>query len=214
MTRSIGTRYCRGDIWVAKFSYYEDPTQYKMRPVIIISNDMLNESDDVIILAPITSARPRNDYDVVIDYWEDAGLDRRLPVIWQFVGQARLLASVDGRIVGDVRDVSCFRFSFLLVSDVSINYIDCFAGCIHGDDHFAQYEPGDGPCGSKPLGVNQQFTRVVAESWHDVRHCGRRRVHSRRRRLSDGFRPLSCVGVRFLSSPACYCSSSAAPSSP
>ncbi|WP_110945314.1 type II toxin-antitoxin system PemK/MazF family toxin [Paenibacillus phocaensis] len=76
MTRSIGTRYCRGDIWVAKFSYYEDPTQYKMRPVIIISNDMLNESDDVIILAPITSARPRNDYDVVIDYWEDAGLDR------------------------------------------------------------------------------------------------------------------------------------------
>lgn len=76
MTRSIGIRYCRGDIWVAKFSYYEDPTQYKMRPVVIISNDELNESDDVIILAPITSARPRNDYDVIINYWRDAGLDR------------------------------------------------------------------------------------------------------------------------------------------
>lgn len=76
MTKSTGNRYCRGDIWVAKFSYYEDPTQYKMRPVVIISNDMLNESDDVIILAPITSARPRNDYDIVIDHWKDAGLDR------------------------------------------------------------------------------------------------------------------------------------------
>ncbi|WP_461201842.1 type II toxin-antitoxin system PemK/MazF family toxin [Anoxybacillus sp. TBDG-1] len=58
----------RGEIWFAEI-------KGKRRPVLIVS------PDDVIVelyrvIANITSQQPRNKYDVVLEYWEEAGLDK------------------------------------------------------------------------------------------------------------------------------------------
>lgn len=76
MTTNTGIKFSRGDLWVAKFSYYESPTQYKMRPVLIVSNDLMSKTDQVVILSPVTSAFPRDRYDVQVDRREQSGLDR------------------------------------------------------------------------------------------------------------------------------------------
>ncbi|WP_307345968.1 type II toxin-antitoxin system PemK/MazF family toxin [Metabacillus malikii] len=47
----------------------------KRRPVVIVSNDNVVVELDHII-ATVSSQQTRNDFDVAIEYWEEAGLDK------------------------------------------------------------------------------------------------------------------------------------------
>lgn len=58
----------RGEIWTVELNG-------KRRPVLIVSNDnVIVELDHLI--ATVTSQHPRNEFDVEIEYWEEAGLDK------------------------------------------------------------------------------------------------------------------------------------------
>ncbi len=61
----------QGDVWLANV-YFKDKHQFKRLPVIIVANEMALDID--VIIAPVTSHLPRNKYDVVLEYWEEAGL--------------------------------------------------------------------------------------------------------------------------------------------
>ncbi|MRH43587.1 type II toxin-antitoxin system PemK/MazF family toxin [Aquibacillus halophilus] len=56
----------RGEVWTVELNG-------KRRPVVIVSNDnVIVELDHLI--ATVTSQHERNEFDVVIDYWKEAGL--------------------------------------------------------------------------------------------------------------------------------------------
>ena len=58
----------RGEIWLAEI---ED----KRRPVVVVDKEtMVVEIDRVV--ASVTSQPPRNEYDVIISHWQEAGLDK------------------------------------------------------------------------------------------------------------------------------------------
>lgn len=46
--------------------------QTKQRPVIIVGNELALEID--VIIAPVTSELARKQFDVILEYWEEAGL--------------------------------------------------------------------------------------------------------------------------------------------
>ncbi|MDC3414706.1 type II toxin-antitoxin system PemK/MazF family toxin [Aquibacillus sp. 3ASR75-11] len=61
----------QGDVWLANV-LFKETRQTKQRPVIIVGNDLALDVD--VIIAPVTSQRARNQFDVVLEYWEEAGL--------------------------------------------------------------------------------------------------------------------------------------------
>jgi mRNA interferase MazF len=61
----------QGDVWLANV-FFKDKLHYKQRPVIIVGNELALDVD--VIIAPVTSQVQRNKFDVVLEYWEDAGL--------------------------------------------------------------------------------------------------------------------------------------------
>lgn len=61
----------QGDVWLANV-LFKETRQTKQRPVIIVGNDLALDVD--VIIAPVTSQRTRNQFDVVLEYWEEAGL--------------------------------------------------------------------------------------------------------------------------------------------
>lgn len=63
--RKIGNR---GEVWTVEING-------KRRPVVIVSNDNVVVELDHLI-ATVTSQQARNEFDVVIEYWEEAGLDK------------------------------------------------------------------------------------------------------------------------------------------
>lgn len=52
----------RGELWIVEVNG-------KRRPVVIVTNDQVVAELDHVI-ATVTSKSPRNNYDVVIKYWE------------------------------------------------------------------------------------------------------------------------------------------------
>ncbi|MEQ6378766.1 type II toxin-antitoxin system PemK/MazF family toxin [Bacillaceae bacterium S4-13-58] len=58
----------RGEIWTVELNG-------KRRPVLIVSNDNVVVELDHLI-ATVTSQHTRNEFDVTIEYWEEAGLDK------------------------------------------------------------------------------------------------------------------------------------------
>lgn len=64
--------YKQGSIWLADILYRDDPSQSKKRPVVVISDWEEGENDLLVI--PITSAVPRNSWDVPVIHWKNAGL--------------------------------------------------------------------------------------------------------------------------------------------
>ena len=60
----------KGEIWI-----YKDSKSGKNRPGLIIgANNTVVEID--ITIAKITSQDPRNEYDIVIENWEEIGLNK------------------------------------------------------------------------------------------------------------------------------------------
>src|SRR5690625_4348594 len=58
MTYTMNSKMKQGDVWLADV-LFKGKRQTKQRPVII---------------APVTSQQPRNQFDVVLEYWKEAGL--------------------------------------------------------------------------------------------------------------------------------------------
>jgi mRNA interferase MazF len=65
------SKMTQGDVWLANV-FFKDKRQIKQRPVIIVGNELALDVD--VIIAPVTSQLQRNKFDVVLEYWEDAGL--------------------------------------------------------------------------------------------------------------------------------------------
>ena len=58
----------RGEVWLVE-------TDNKRRPVLIVDKEtMIVEIDRVV--ATVTSQSSRNEYDIVLKYWQEAGLDK------------------------------------------------------------------------------------------------------------------------------------------
>lgn len=51
---------------------FKGTRQTKQRPVIIVGSELALDVD--VIIAPVTSQQPRNQFDVVLEYWDKAGL--------------------------------------------------------------------------------------------------------------------------------------------
>lgn len=58
----------RGEVWTVELNG-------KRRPVVIVSNDNVVVELDHLI-ATVTSQHARNEFDIIIEYWEEAGLDK------------------------------------------------------------------------------------------------------------------------------------------
>jgi len=58
----------RGDIWLIEINN-------KRRPVAIVDQETMAVEVDHVV-ASITGQRPRNEFDVEIEHWEEAGLDK------------------------------------------------------------------------------------------------------------------------------------------
>ncbi|MGC4378324.1 type II toxin-antitoxin system PemK/MazF family toxin [Fictibacillus sp. Mic-4] len=51
---------------------FKSTPQCKQRPVIIVGNELALDVD--VIISPVTSQPRRNEFDVVLEYWKEAGL--------------------------------------------------------------------------------------------------------------------------------------------
>jgi mRNA interferase MazF len=71
MINSDDNLYVQGSVWLAKV-YFKNEGRFKIRPVIIVGNELTIEID--VLITPVTSSEPRNEFDIVIEYWEEAGL--------------------------------------------------------------------------------------------------------------------------------------------
>lgn len=61
----------QGEVWLADV-LFKGIRQTKQRPVVIVGNELALDID--VIIAPVTSQKPRNQFDIVLEYWEEAGL--------------------------------------------------------------------------------------------------------------------------------------------
>ncbi|MDQ0300554.1 mRNA interferase MazF [Salibacterium salarium] len=64
-------RMKQGDVWLADV-LFKGTHQTKQRSVIIVGNELALDVD--VIITPVTSQHPRNQFDVVLEYWNEAGL--------------------------------------------------------------------------------------------------------------------------------------------
>lgn len=71
MTFTMNSKMKQGDVWMADV-IFKGTRQTKQRPVIIVGNELALDVD--VIIAPVTSKEPRSQFDVVLEYWEEAGL--------------------------------------------------------------------------------------------------------------------------------------------
>ena len=61
----------QGTVWLAKV-YFKNEGIFKNRPVVIVGNELTIDID--VLISPVTSSEKRNEFDIVIEYWKDAGL--------------------------------------------------------------------------------------------------------------------------------------------
>lgn len=61
----------QGEVYLADI-YFRDLNIYKLRPVVIVAQDKAVDID--VVTAPITGTKARNEYDVPIIHWQQAGL--------------------------------------------------------------------------------------------------------------------------------------------
>ncbi|MFD1362766.1 type II toxin-antitoxin system PemK/MazF family toxin [Lentibacillus salinarum] len=63
----------QGSVWLARI-YFKEINKSKLRPVVIVNNEIVLDID--VIVAPTTSRKDRNKFDVVLENWRAAGLER------------------------------------------------------------------------------------------------------------------------------------------
>jgi mRNA interferase MazF len=67
----MNNEFKQGDVWLANV-LLRGRDQYKQRPVVLVGNELAVDLD--IIMAPVTSQEARGQFDVVLEYWKEAGL--------------------------------------------------------------------------------------------------------------------------------------------
>ena len=79
----------RGQIWLVDFNRKSEKEINKIRPTLVVSNDIQNELDEQIIMAPLTSEKGEMeevaDYEVFIRNDKETGLDKPSKVLLQRV---------------------------------------------------------------------------------------------------------------------------------
>lgn len=79
----------RGQIWLVDFNRKSEKEINKIRPALVVSNDIQNEFDEQIIMAPSTSEKEEMkevaDYEVFIKNDKETGLDKPSKVLLQRV---------------------------------------------------------------------------------------------------------------------------------
>ena len=77
----------RGQIWLVDFNRKSEKEINKIRPTLVVSNNIQNELDEQIIMAPLTSDEIKEvaDYEVFIKNTKETGLDKPSKVLLQRV---------------------------------------------------------------------------------------------------------------------------------
>ncbi|MCE8164135.1 MAG: type II toxin-antitoxin system PemK/MazF family toxin [Candidatus Moeniiplasma glomeromycotorum] len=77
----------RGQIWLVDFNRKNEKEINKIRPTLVVSNNIQNELDEQIIMAPLTSDEIKEvaDYEVFIKNTKETGLDKPSKVLLQRV---------------------------------------------------------------------------------------------------------------------------------
>ena len=77
----------RGQIWLVDFNRKSEKEINKIRPTLVVSNNIQNELDEQIIMAPLTSDETKEvaDYEVFIKNTEETGLDKPSKILLQRV---------------------------------------------------------------------------------------------------------------------------------
>jgi len=75
----------RGQIWLVDFNRKQEKEISKIRPALVISNNIQNELDEQIIMAPLTSEDIKEvaDYEVFVKNTKETGLDKPSKVLLQ-----------------------------------------------------------------------------------------------------------------------------------
>src|SRR5690625_1102881 len=71
MIYTMSSKSEQGEVWLADV-LFKGTQQTKQRPVVIVGNELALDID--VIIAPVTSQKPRSQFDIVLEYWEEAGL--------------------------------------------------------------------------------------------------------------------------------------------
>lgn len=110
--------FFRGDIIVVSLPLVTDPTKSKIRPAVIIQNDVGNRYSPNLIIAAISSQIPQREYpmNVIIQSGssraEGTGLDR------DSVIQAEIILTIPKTSV--IRKIGCCNASTMRVVDQSV----------------------------------------------------------------------------------------------
>ncbi len=64
----------QGEVYLTAVTFRDDPSTRKVRPIVIVSNDRATDIDVVAI--SVSSQQPRSEFDVIIEYWKEAGLSK------------------------------------------------------------------------------------------------------------------------------------------
>ena len=77
----------RGQIWLVDFNRKSEKEINKIRPSLVVSNNIQNELDEQIIMAPLTSdvIKEVADYEVFVKNTKETGLDKPSKVLLQRV---------------------------------------------------------------------------------------------------------------------------------
>ncbi len=77
----------RGQIWLVDFNRKSEKEINKIRPTLVVSNNIQNELDEQIIMAPLTSDEIKEiaDYEVFVKNTKETGLDKPSKVLLQRV---------------------------------------------------------------------------------------------------------------------------------
>jgi mRNA interferase MazF len=75
----------RGQIWLVDFNRKQEKEISKIRPALAISNNIQNELDEQMIMAPLTSDEINEvaDYEVFVKNTKETGLDKPSKVLLQ-----------------------------------------------------------------------------------------------------------------------------------
>lgn len=103
----------RGQIWLVDFNRKNEKEINKIRPALAISNNIQNELDEQIIMAPFTSDEIKEiaDYEVFVKNTKENGLDKPSKILLQRIKavekELRLidyLGTVDKETIGKVEE--------------------------------------------------------------------------------------------------------------
>ena len=83
--------YSKGQIWIAQIKRQDDLSNtIKPRPFLILK---VKETDYDVVVTPFSTQPPRDSDDVVVEKWQEAGLDR------PSINRAFKVATIDRRVL-------------------------------------------------------------------------------------------------------------------